>query len=96
MSFTKWRLAIAALIVAPGVAAAADLPAPSAPPATAPATYAAPASDWTVTVGIEPRAVPAWPGAADSRFGFTFLPLFSIRKAGNSGAVFRAARQFRF
>jgi outer membrane protein len=95
MSFTRWRLAIAAFLVAPTMAAAADLPA--APPApTAPATYAPPASDWTVTVGIEPRAVPAWPGAADTRFGFTFLPLFSIRKAGTPAPYFGPRDSFGF
>jgi outer membrane scaffolding protein for murein synthesis (MipA/OmpV family) len=77
---TRFALLIA-VALAPAVAAAADLP-PQAPPPTAPATYAPPAPDWIVTIGIEPRAVPSWPGAADSRFGLTVFPLFNVRKAG--------------
>jgi len=61
----------------PGVAGAADL---SAQPA-APANGAA-APDWIVTVGIEGRVVPAWPGAAESTPAVTGFPLFSVRKAG--------------
>jgi outer membrane protein len=48
----------------------------------------APASEWTVTLGVEGRAVPAWPGADDKKLGFSALPLFSIRKAGTPPAFF--------
>ena len=97
MSLNNMRLAISlALALAPGIAAAADLP-PAAPePPTAPAVYAPPQPEWTVTVGVEPRAVPAWPGASDSRFGLSVLPLFSIRKAGTPPEFFGARDSFGF
>src|SRR4029077_5827562 len=96
MSSASWPLSVGLLIVASGVALAADLPAEaSPPPAPAPAAVAppdwivtvgrggaAPPPDWIVPVGLEARVVPAWPGAADSRLAVTGLPLFSIRKAG--------------
>ena len=66
-----------------------------AEPPTAPAVYAPP-PEWTVTVGVEPRAVPAWPGASDSRFGVSVLPLFSIRKAGTPPEFFGARDSFGF
>jgi outer membrane protein len=77
-------LFIAVLIGAPpGIAAAADLPPAPLPPApTAPAAYTPDAPDWIVTIGLEPRIIPAWPGAPESKFGWTALPLFDIRKAG--------------
>lgn len=87
-------LAASLAAAAPGFAIAADLPAP----APAPATYA-PASapnDWTVTVGLEGRAVPAWPGAPETMFGFTPVPLFSIRKAGTPPDFFGARDSFGF
>src|SRR5580692_11187420 len=91
MSLNHVRLAISlSLALAPGIAAAADLP-----PA-APAVYAPPQPEWTVTVGVEPRAVPAWPGASDSRFGLSVLPLFSIRKAGAPPEFFGARDSFGF
>ena len=76
---------------------AADLPAPepvAVPPATAPAAVAVP--DWIVTVGIEGRAIPAWPGAADTKFALTGLPLFSIRKAGTPPDFFGPRDSFGF
>jgi MipA family protein len=82
-------------VVAPGIAAAADLP-PQAPPPTAPATYTPPAPDWIVTIGAEPRIVPAWPGATDSKFGLTVFPLFSVRKAGTPPEYFGARDSFGF
>jgi MipA family protein len=83
MSRTLSALAIAlSLGGAPVAALAADLPAPSAPPANAPASYTPAAPDWIVTVGIEVRAVPGWMGASESRLVPTGLPLFGIRKAG--------------
>lgn len=69
-------------VLTPGLAAAADLPAqPTAPP-TAPAAYTPPVPDWIVTIGLEGRILPAFPGADDKRLGWSALPLFSIRKAG--------------
>ena len=96
MSLNNMRLAISlALALAPGIAVAADLP-PAAPePPTAPAIYAPAQPGWTVTVGVE-RAVPAWPGAYDSRFGLSVLPLFSIRKAGTPPEFFGARDSFGF
>ena len=97
MSLNNMRLAISlALALAPGIAAAADLPAAAPEPPTAPAVYAPPQPEWTVTVGVEPRAVPAWPGASDSRFGLSVLPLFSIRKAGTPPEFFGARDSFGF
>jgi outer membrane protein len=97
MSLNSMRLAISmVLALAPGIAAAADLP-PAAPePPTAPAVYTPPQPEWTVTVGVEPRIVPAWPGASDSRFGLSVLPLFSIRKAGTPPEFFGARDSFGF
>jgi MipA family protein len=72
------RLAVALLTVSgPGFAVAADLP---SQPAAANAAPAPP--DWIVTVGIEGRVVPAWPGASDSKPAVTGFPLFSVRKEG--------------
>ena len=98
MILTRWRLAIAALAAAalPSIAGAADLPPQSAPPPTAPAAYTPAAPDWIVTVGAEPRIVPAWPGAADSRFGLSVLPLFSVRKAGTPAPYFGPRDSFGF
>lgn len=48
----------------------------------------APASEWTVTLGVEARAVPAFPGADTKKLGFSALPLFSIRKAGTPPTFF--------
>jgi len=75
---------------------AADLPAAPEPaqPTAAPAAVAVP--DWIVTVGVEARAIPAWPGAADTKFALTGLPLFSIRKAGTSPDFFGPRDSFGF
>jgi MipA family protein len=96
MALKGWRVVVAALaLFSPGIAAAADLPsAPPSPPATAPAVYAPAAPDWIVTLGAEARAVPAWPGASDSRLGFTALPLFDVRKAGTPPNFFGARDSF--
>jgi len=60
-----------------GSSLAADLPAePAAPPSSA-------VPDWIVTVGIEGRIVPAWPGAADAKPVVTGFPLFGVRKEGS-------------
>ena len=83
MVLPGWRLAIALfVVVTPGIAAAADLPAEPAPAPTAPATYVPAVPDWIVTIGAEGRIIPAFPGAADKKLGWSALPLFSIRQAG--------------
>jgi outer membrane protein len=88
--------ALAAFMAAvPGMAAAADLPQPALP-ATAPAAYAPAVPDWIVTIGAEPRAVPAWPGASQSKFGLNVFPLFSVRKAGTPPEYFGARDSFGF
>lgn len=74
----RWHLALAALgALASSIAAAADLP-----PQSAPAVSTTSPPGWIVTVGIEGRILPAWPGASDNKFGLTALPLVGIRKAG--------------
>jgi outer membrane protein len=91
------RSAFAAfVIVAPAVAAAADLPA--APPVapTAPAAYAPAAPDWIVTLGIEGRVVPAWPGAPGGELAVTGMPLFSVRKQGTPPDYFGPRDSFGF
>ena len=76
-----WRFALALLVVvAPSLAAAADLPPQAPPPPTAPAAYVPAVPDWIVTIGVEGRIIPAFPGAADKKLGWSALPLFSIRK----------------
>jgi len=98
MTLPSWRFAVAVLfVIAPGIAAAADLspePPPPPPPPTTPATYAPPTPDWIVTVGAEVRAIPAWPGAPTSVYGFTGLPLFNIRKPGDPPLFFGARDGF--
>jgi len=83
-------LVATAIAAGPGMAMAADLPAepPAVPPAAAPAIVPAPAPDWIVTVGIEGRVIPAWPGAPADKFGLTALPLFDFRKAGTPPTFF--------
>ncbi len=81
MTPLRWHFALAALgALASSIAAAADLPPQSSPPAAATAPAAVPG--WIVTVGVEGRIVPAWPGASDNKFSLTALPLVGIRKAG--------------
>jgi MipA family protein len=79
----------------PGMAAAADLPAQSPPPA-APAAYTPAVPDWIVTIGAEGRIVPAWPGASDSKLGWSALPLFSIRNVGTPPDFFGPRDSFGF
>lgn len=80
----------------PGLALAADLPAAPATAPTAPTAYAPPVPNWIVTVGIEGRIVPEWPGASDSKFGVTALPLFNVRKEGTPPDFFGARDSFGF
>ena len=90
------RFGLAVLTIgAPGIAAAADLP-PAPPPPTAPAAYVAPVPDWIVTIGLEARAVPAYPGASDGKFIPAGFPLFSIRKQGEPPEYFGPRDSFGF
>ncbi len=78
-----WRFVLGfCVVIAPSVAAAADLPQQAPPPPTAPAAYLPPVPDWIVTIGAEGRIIPAFPGASDKKLGWSALPLFSIRKQG--------------
>jgi outer membrane protein len=52
--------------------------------------------NWIVTVGIEGRIMPAWPGAADSKFAVSVLPLFSIRNEGTPPDFFGPRDSFGF
>jgi outer membrane protein len=97
MAFRAWRFAIAVLLlVAPGVAAGADLPLPESPlpPPMAPATYAPPLPDWIVTIGGEARAIPAWPGAPTNKYQLIGFPLFIIQKPGDPPFFFGARDGF--
>jgi len=85
---------LALAFAAPDGVRAADLPQPA--PAPAPVAYTPPVPDWIVTVGIEGRIVPAWPGAPDSKFRLTGLPLFSIRHAGEPPPYFGPRDSFGF
>jgi outer membrane protein len=92
-----WRFAVVLFVaVAPGIAAAADLPAPSPPPPAAPAAYTPPAPDWIVTLGLEGRMDPAWAGAPTDKYGFTGFPLISIRQAGTPPSFFGPRDSFGF
>jgi MipA family protein len=91
-----WRFGFALLVVVvPGAAMAADLPQQVQAP-TAPAAYAPAVPDWIVTIGLEGRIVPAYPGAADSKLGWSALPLFSIRKQGTPPDFFGPRDSFSF
>jgi outer membrane scaffolding protein for murein synthesis (MipA/OmpV family) len=98
MSLASWRFASALLaVVAPRIAVAADLPPQApAPLPTAPATSSLAAPDWIVSVGLEGRIGPAWPGASTGKFGFSGFPLFSIRKAGTPPDFFGPRDSFGF
>jgi outer membrane protein len=95
-----WRAWVAAFGVtvlvstASDLAAAADLPQPASVPN--PVAYAPPVPDWIVTIGAEFRAVPAWPGAPDSKIALAGLPLFSVRHAGEPPPYFGPRDSFGF
>lgn len=97
MALPGWRFALALfVVVVPGIAAAADLPQQAPPPPTAPAAYVPAVPDWIVTIGLEGRIIPAFPGAADKKLGWSALPLFSIRKAGTPPDFFGPRDSFGF
>ncbi len=92
-----WRFALGLfVVVAPGIAAAADLPQQAPPPPTAPAAYVPAVPDWIVTIGAEGRIIPAFPGASDKKLGWSALPLFSIRQAGTPPDYFGPRDSFGF
>ena len=94
VAFARHFGLVVLMLSAPGVAAAADLP--PAPPPAAPAAYVAPVPDWIVTIGLEARAVPAYPGAPDGKFSAAGFPLFSIRKQGEPPEYFGPRDSFGF
>ena len=97
MAFPGRRFVIALLgVLSPGMAAAADLPVQPTPQPTAPAAYTPAVPDWIVTIGLEGRIIPAFPGAADSKLGWSALPLFSIRKEGTPPDFFGPRDSFSF
>ena len=97
MAFVVRRLVLALCVVGiPSVAAAADLPQQAPPPPTAPAAYAPAIPDWIVTIGIEGRIIPEFPGASDKKLGWSALPLFSIRKEGTPPDFFGPRDSFGF
>jgi MipA family protein len=97
MRVSGWHFAAALLvIITPGIAAAADLPQQAAPAPTAPAAYVPAVPDWIVTIGAEGRIIPAFPGAADKKLGWSALPLFSIRQAGTPPDFFGPRDSFSF
>ena len=91
------RFALALFVgIAPGVAAAADLPQQAPPSPTAPAAYVPAVPDWIVTIGAEGRIIPAFPGASEKKLGWSALPLFSIRKEGTPPDFFGPRDSFGF
>ena len=83
-------------VLAGGSAMAADLPAQPIPPPTAPAVYAPAVPDWIVTIGLEGRIVPGFPGAPAKELGWSGLPLFSIRNQGTPPDFFGPRDSFGF
>jgi MipA family protein len=45
-------------------------------------------------VGAEVRAIPAWPGAPTTEYGFTGFPLFALQKPGDPPFFFGARDGF--
>jgi outer membrane protein len=83
---------LAVFCAAPDRAPAADMP-QSTP---APVAYTPPVPDWIVTVGLEGRIIPAWPGAPTSQIALTGGPLFSVRHAGEPPPYFGPRDSFGF
>jgi len=83
------------VLAAPAGVRAADFPAPPAAQAAPMAAVTAP-PDWIVTIGAEGRVLPAWPGAPDSKFGYSGMPLFSVRKDGTPPEFFGPRDSFGF
>lgn len=70
------RGALAVVLMAGGVASAqaADVSTPAWAPGAS--------KEWTVTIGVEGRATPTFPGS--DRYTFLPLPLFDVRRAGTA------------
>ncbi len=83
---------VAVSFVVPDGASAADLP-QSAP---TPIAYTPPVPDWIVTVGIEGRIIPAWPGAPTNQIAPSWMPLVSVRHAGEPPPYFGPRDSFGF
>jgi len=68
------RIGVAAVLLASGIASAqaADFVKPAWAPGAA--------KEWTVTLGVEGRMTPTFPGS--DRYTFLPLPLFDVRRAG--------------
>jgi outer membrane protein len=81
------RLSLASVLIllAPVAASAADV----APAYKAPMYSPAPVAGWTVTLGVEGRALPSYSGADST--DFTAFPVFQMRRAGTN-AKFRSPR----
>ncbi|MGB7036375.1 MAG: MipA/OmpV family protein [Xanthobacteraceae bacterium] len=92
----RWLVFAFLGVLAPGLAAAADLPVQPTSVPTAPAAYTPALPDWIVTVGLEGRIIPAFPGASDKKLGWSALPLFSIRKQGEPPDFFGPRDSFSF
>ena len=91
MGSPTWRFVFATLVgFAPEIAVASDQASPSS---MASSTVL---PDWIVTVGIEGRILPAWPGASESKPGLTALPLFGVRKAGTPPSFSNPRDSFSF
>jgi outer membrane scaffolding protein for murein synthesis (MipA/OmpV family) len=85
---------LAALIAVPDAVDAADLPQTASAPT--PVAYAPPVPDWIVTIGVEGRIIPAWPGAPTSQIAPSVVPLFSVRHAGEPPPYFGPRDSFGF
>lgn len=95
MTLTGWRCAVAAgLLLAPCLAAAADLEPAPPPPPLAPSSYTPAVPDWIITVGAEARAIPAYPGAPTSLYTYTGFPLLVLQKPGDVPFYFGARDSF--
>lgn len=92
----RWLVFAFLGVLAPGVAAAADLPIQPTSVPTAPAAYTPAVPDWIVTIGLEGRIIPGFPGASDKKLGWSALPLFSIRKQGEPPDFFGPRDSFSF
>jgi outer membrane protein len=71
----------AALSCAASMASAADMPQGAPAPLPGPPVVAAP-SLWTVTIGIEGRYGPGWPGADTGSYRVIPVPIVGLRRAG--------------
>ena len=92
LAFPVAAVCLAVSFAAQNCAAAADLP-QSAP---TPVAYTPPVPDWIVTVGLEGRIIPAWPGAPTNQIAPSWAPLVSVRHAGEPPPYFGPRDSFGF